>query len=95
MDAVLPDQDRDPQPRLGDEPVGELQALGRGVQQRPRVRAEDVALDALARVELHHLAHLLREGHPGQQIGDALDNRAARVLVGVARAHRDGSSAGG
>ena len=48
--------------------------------------ADDEILEAAAaRVELHHLADLLLEGHAGQQVGDALVGGQGRILVGQGR----------
>ncbi|GCE77244.1 hypothetical protein CBZ_23000 [Cellulomonas biazotea] len=52
----------------------------------------DEAADAVAGIELEHLADLLGEGHASDEVGDALGDGERGVLV---RVGHDGSSHGG
>src|SRR5690606_37582231 len=79
VDAVLRHEQRDPQARLGREPVRLEDPLGRGVQERPGVTVLHGVDEILARVELQHLPDLLVERHPCEQVGHAIGGRAGRV----------------
>ena len=81
MDAVLADQQRDPQTRAVRQLAGAEHALRRGVQDRPGVHAQHLVLEVVARVELQHLTDLLLERHPAEQIGDPLVDGSVDVEV--------------
>jgi hypothetical protein len=56
-------------------------AIGRDVEQRADVLPCHEVIEVALSIELHALADLLGECHPGQQIRDALSGREATVLV--------------
>ena len=61
--------------------------LGGRVQDRPDVQVEHQVLDAALGVELHHLPDLLLERHAPDEVGDAICDGEAGVLV--RRVHED------
>lgn len=87
VDAVLRDEQRDAQAR----PLGQLgrfeDALGRGVQDRPGVHVLDEVPYPVLRVQLEHLTDLLGQGHPTDEVVDALRDGQSGVEVGRQGAH--------
>ena len=46
------------------------------------MHAQDLVVEVLAGVQLHHLPDLLLDGHPAEQVGDALGDGQGGVQVG-------------
>ena len=88
VDAVLADQQRDPQPRLQRQLAGTQHAFGRRVQDRADVLAQHMVVEVVARVELHHLPDLLFDRHAAEQVRDAVGDR--QRLVEIVRDGRGG-----
>ena len=85
MNAVVADEQRDPQASLLHEGVGAREIFWRRVQQRTHAVLEHVGVDAVLGVELEHLAHLLGERHAAYEIGDALASGQGGIEVGRRR----------
>ena len=83
MDAVVADDQRDVQTGLLVDHLHRARQVGRaGVQDGADVLVDDEVFEiTAARVELHHLADLLFEGHAREQVGDSLTSEQIRILV--------------
>jgi hypothetical protein len=57
------------------------------VQDRTGEPGADRVLEVAARVELQHLPDLLGQGHPAEQVGDALLHGERRITVRVRSGH--------
>jgi hypothetical protein len=87
VDAVLGGDQRDAEPGAGGQVDGLQHALRRGVQDRTGEPRADRVLQVAARVELEHLPDLLGQGHPAEQIGDALLHAERGITVRVRSGH--------
>ncbi len=83
MNAVIADEQRNTQTRLvAHYPRRTHEIVGRGVQNRAHMAVHNEIRElATARVELHHLPHLLLESHAAEQVGDARGNRQGRIQI--------------
>src|SRR5690606_21780708 len=83
VDAVLTDEQGNPQAGLLQKLVRLEDVVARGVQQGSGVAREHRVRAVDARIELQHLTDLLLDRHAGQKVGDAFGGREG----GVAERH--------